>query len=81
MHRAGFGRASRVVVTPLGLATASPCSLVLAYGSGVRIPTHAKPLACSRRTIKPPAEAKGFIGAPGGIRTHDQGIKSPLLYR
>jgi len=37
-----------------------------------------------------PAEAGGvvvcadllaFLGEPGGIRTHDQGIKSPLLYR
>ena len=34
----GIGLASRVVVTPLGLATASPCSLVFAHGSGVRFP-------------------------------------------
>jgi hypothetical protein len=52
VRRAGIGFGSRVVVTPLGLATASRFRLVPEHRCGVRSPTQAKLLAYSRLKTK-----------------------------
>lgn len=70
--RAGFvvtprriGLASRVVDTPLGLATASQCSLVFAHGSGVRFSDgHAAGHVLVVTMKKPPGNGWFFHGDP-----------------
>ncbi len=67
----GLARASRVVVTPLGLGTASRFRLVTEHRSGVLAHTHAKQLACSTSIKKSLHNARDFFGGCWWARTTD----------
>ena len=75
MRRAGIGLASRVVDTPLGLATASWFQLVSEQHSGVRSPTQAKLLVCSRRTKIPRHKDGVFLVRRAGIEPATTSLK------
>ena len=60
--RTGLALASRPSVDGLGLGTASPCNLLIAYGSGVRAPTEATRVASFRPgKRKSPHKSEGFF--------------------
>ena len=63
-----------------GLATASPCVLLAAQGSGVRTPSQATQVACLSSNKKTRGISSLFVGAGNGVRTRDLLLGKETLY-